>query len=107
MTERQIARNQKWILIFNEFNESDQHVREFCKKRNIAKSQFYQWRIKLKITPTINTTPDQTSAFRELSDLPTENSGLHLDFNNGSKLIINAGFDQSTLHRVIEVLREC
>ena len=67
MTDKQIARKQKWILIFNEFNESDQHVREFCKKRNIAKSQFYQWRIKLKIEPNIISAPDQTSTFRELS----------------------------------------
>ncbi len=107
MTAKQIARKQKWILIFKQFSESNQQVREFCRNRNIAKSQFYQWRIKLKIEPNVISAPDQTSSFREVTDLPNENSGLHLDFNNGSKLIIDSGFDQATLHRVIEVLREC
>ena len=96
---------QEWSAILEQFNTSSLTVKKFCKQVNISEAQYYYWRRKLQ---EVDATRSQTmSAFQELTDPSPEGAGLWFDFGNGAKLMVDTGFDQLTLRRLIGALKEC
>ena len=45
---------QQWRDWFDEFQQGDVSVKEFCKRKGVCQNSFYQWRKKLGVDATAN-----------------------------------------------------
>jgi hypothetical protein len=77
-------------------------VKQFCEQQRITEQSFYVWRKRLRNQPPMRFALVETGV--ALPQAPVE-SGLELVLTTGERLRIGAGFDPSTLRRVLEALR--
>ena len=94
-------KRQAWEAIIKQCENSDQRTVDFCREKALNIATFYYWKKKL------SDEKPPVSAFTEVKNPSNDGAGLWFDFGNGARLVIDSGFDQITLKRLMGTLEEC
>lgn len=102
-------KNQKrthfWKRHIKQWSESGMSQNAYCRQNDLRPNQFTYWKIKFKnqalVTEFVQVPSTQISQMRSLS----EEKGLRLNIDNEFQIEIPDGFSQTTLARVLQVLR--
>ncbi len=93
MTRREKCR--EWELIIEEWQNSGMSIVNYCRENEIAVATFHYWKKKISSEVT------ESDAFSEIKFTSDHGSGLWFEFGNGVKLVVDHGFDQVTLKRLM------
>ncbi|MBV9300894.1 MAG: hypothetical protein JOY53_02150 [Acidobacteriaceae bacterium] len=102
MDKKTESREEYWRERVAAHKRSGLPVKQFCEQQRITEQSFYVWRKRLRNQPPVRFALVETGL--ALPQAPAE-SGLELVLNTGERLRISAGFDTSTLRKVLEALR--
>ena len=111
MAHRNPEKARYWTALFEEHRRSGQTIAAFCEERGLDSSRFHWWRRRLREEQATSVRPsDRREGFVELvgaSDPAADrNSGITLQLDGGWSILLDRGFDPSTLKQVLAVVSE-
>ncbi len=98
---------QNIAILINEFQQSNLTIKEFCAKKEIAVSTFYEWKNKLKgKASTLNFVPAIVQKCQEERSLPEHKNApsIVLNINNKFKLELQNSISTVWLSSLIKEL---
>jgi len=110
--DRDLAKEQYWRNIFQEWEQSKKSVRAFCAERGVDETKFYCWRRTIAKRDGTYAPParsdkssDQLPAFVPVTVKPPAVSGtFEVVIGFGRVIRVPAEFDASALRRLLAVL---
>jgi|SRR5271157_23843 len=97
-----------WRKVIQEVARSGVSIREFCRQRQLAVSQFYWWQRRLQAPPprAKKRVSASTAASFVLVSEPGQglDAGIELVLGDGRRLRIHKGVDETTLRAVLAAL---
>lgn len=91
----------QWENHIREQRQSGLSIVAWCSQNCIAPYKFYYWRDKIFAKSQLD-----RSTFTEIPDHKSCQNGITLEFQ-GVRILLDRHFDQFTLKRCLEVLKEC
>ena len=102
MAKSLTAKGQFWKAKIEQWQESQQTIKDWCIERNVSYNTFQYWRQRLGfVNPRNSGTP---SSFIELPEDNFSSSGIELEVN-GVTLRLQPDFDDRALARCLQILR--
>jgi hypothetical protein len=92
---------QKWESIIEDRKESGLSIVDYCRENKIAVATYHYWKKKISSELAV------TDKFTEIGITSEHGVGLWFDFGNGVKLVVDHGFDQVTLKRLMGTVGSC
>ena len=111
MAKRDPDKARYWERVFEEQAGSGQTIAAFCEERDLQRWKFYWWRRRLRENQASSDCPSiSEEGFVELlgSSDRTEDgsSGITVKLDGRLSILLNRGFDPSTLKQVLSVVSE-